>query len=250
MFVSLPLSPSIVVSRPAAAGPFLAAHGVAVLGWVATLLTVVAAVPQAVRHWRRGDGSGSTLTVVALQLISAGWWASYEAAIGAWPAMASSLGWMACLAVSAVVLARTVAPASRRRFVAAVAAVSLAAVPVAWWAAPVLGVAANLLAWYRTAPTVRALWRDRHTGLAGVSPAGWLLNGGQAVLWIAYALAVRSPLMLAGSLVPLLLSVWVLVLLHRIRQVGPEPAVLAEPFGMAIGRVAAVPTRTAEPLAA
>lgn len=208
----------------------MAAGGWMVLvGWVASVAGVASCVPQSWRHWRTRDVSDSPLAAYAMQVVSAVWWVVYESAVGAWPAAVSSAGWVLCLLVSLKVIAPTESPIQRRRQGLVVLAGTAAAVLLMATSPALVGVGANLVALYRWLPVCRGLWADRRTDLAGISPSAWWLGVAQAVLWIVYGVLAELPLVVAGSVPPLLVSVWVLGLLTRRRtSLSASPFVVSD----------------------
>jgi uncharacterized protein with PQ loop repeat len=151
--------------------------------WAATLLAVVAVVPQVRRLARRGDLAGVSVVGPMIGLVNETRWTAYIVDGDLWSAAGEP---MLMLATNVALLAATVRAGAGLRVAATVAAawaVGMTSIGVVGgWTA--VGTALGLSYALQIAPCLWSAYRT--VAPSGIAPATWLAMAGEAVLWTVY----------------------------------------------------------------
>lgn len=187
----------------------------AIVGWLATVLTAGWAVPQWLRLAKH-DPDGVAVETYAFGFASALGWLGYGVAVASLPVEASSA---AVALVYAAIVTRLVARGATRWLRPVSVSASWGALLVAaasFGGADALGLVLAAAALVVNGPQV--VDSLRAPALTGVSPAAWLLAFLEGVLWGVYGVGLASSALVAYGIVQVSSSGIVLV---RTVAVGP-----------------------------
>lgn len=155
----------------------------------ATVVAVVALVPQLVRLRRTGDASGVSLAWATIGAVTNVAWVAYMVSAELWAALPSAAAMAVLYALLAVVIVRTGVPLRRPLLAAAAWGVVLLAVTVvAGWS--VLGIVLGVAYAVQVAPSVWAAYRT--WAPRGIAPATWACTLLESALWGLYGVAERD----------------------------------------------------------
>ena len=164
----------------------------------ATLLAVVAAVPQLRRVLVAGDAAGVSLTSSMLGVSTELAWVAYASASGLWSALPEAVAMSLADAALAIGVLRRGAPAAG----ATVAAVGWLVVLLAAATLGGLTALAVLLAGayaVQVAPAIWTVWRTPSP--TGVAAATWSLIGVEGALWCVYGLHHGDPAIISFGII-------------------------------------------------
>jgi len=189
-----------------------------VAGWIATVLTMAFAWPQALHAWRmaRGPGTrGISLPSAALMLQGGLLWTTYGALLpNPYVAAANASVALAALAILVACRARL---GPRARLGLALGAPLVAGL-AALAGTTAVGLLGDLTAASMTLPQLARVWRST-AELQAVSPATYVLLAGNAAAWIVHGAALGDALVVAPNCVTLPASI---AILWRARAVTAE----------------------------
>jgi uncharacterized protein with PQ loop repeat len=165
-----------------------------VFGWLASVLTVIFAWPQAIRALRASSHDGISTFSVILMLTSGGLWTAYG--------LIEARPFIVAANVSVSLAAALTAMACRRNFgryfPLAVLGPLLFAAAMSLAPPFYLGLAGVIAAGGMTLPqAVRAMASSK--GLEAVSPMTYSLLAVNAACWIAYGIGIGDPLVVAPN---------------------------------------------------
>lgn len=192
----------------------------------ATVVAVVALVPQLVRLRRTRDASGVSLAWATIGAVTNVTWVAYMVSADLWAALPSAAAMSVLYALLAVVIVRAGVPLRRPLLAAGAWGLVLVIVTAAaGW--PVLGIVLGVAYAVQVAPSVWAAYRT--WAPRGIAPATWACTLLEAALWGVYGVAERDAALVLFAITGITASIAILARWAATRHRFEVPPAVAVP---------------------